>query len=163
MISPQIGQQAQLFVQAVCFGIGMLFVYDLIRIFRRVARHGKVWIAVEDMFFWVISAVVLFQFLCQENDGKVRWFVIFGMFLGMLLYAGSFSRFVVRSGAFLLKKICAGVSWMIRTVMKPLQILSKPVGKCVQRMKRTGKKSKRYVKKQLKKLWKAVRMNLCKL
>ena len=42
------------------------------------AAHGVVWIAVEDMFFWVISAFVLFQFLYQEDDGKVRGFVILG-------------------------------------------------------------------------------------
>ena len=75
MSSVQIVHQVQLFGQAVLFGCCMLLVYDLIRIFRRVAAHGVVWIAVEDMFFWVISAFVLFQFLYQEDDGKVRGFV----------------------------------------------------------------------------------------
>ena len=84
MSSVQIVHQVQLFGQAVLFGCCMLLVYDLIRIFRRVAAHGVVWIAVEDMFFWVISAFVLFQFLYQEDDGKVRGFVILAMFLGML-------------------------------------------------------------------------------
>ena len=163
MSSVQIVQQVQLFGQAVLFGCCMLLVYDLIRIFRRVAAHGVVWIAVEDMFFWVISAFVLFQFLYQENDGKVRGFVILGMFLGMLLYGKSFSGIVVRAGTFLLKKICGGVRWICRTFMKPVRILMKPIGKSVQRLYRTGKKSNRYVKKRLKKLWKAVRMSLCKL
>ena len=72
MSSVQIVHQVQLFGQAVLFGCCMLLVYDLIRIFRRVAAHGVVWIAVEDMFFWVISAFVLFQFLYQEDDGKVQ-------------------------------------------------------------------------------------------
>ena len=163
MVSPEIWQQGQLFVQAVFFGIAMLFVYDLLRIFRRVATHGTVWIAVEDMFFWVISAFVLFQFLYQEHDGKVRGFVILGMFLGMLLYGKSFSCIVVRTGTFLLKKICGGVWWTCRTFMKPVRILMNPIGKSVQRLYRTGKKSNRYVKKRLKKLWKAVKMSLCKL
>ena len=67
MSSVQILHQVQLFGQAVLFGCCMLLVYDLIRIFRRVAAHGVVWIAVEDMFFWVLSAFVLFQFLYQER------------------------------------------------------------------------------------------------
>ena len=131
MVSPEIWQQGQLFVQAVFFGIAMLFVYDLLRIFRRVAIHGTVWIAVEDMFFWVISAFVLFQFLYQKNDGKVRGFVILGMFLGMLLYGKSFSSIVVHFGTFILKKICGGVRWIFRVFMKPVRILMKPIGKCV--------------------------------
>lgn len=163
MVSPEIWQQGQLFVQAVFFGIAMLFVYDLLRIFRRVAIHGTVWIAVEDMFFWVLSAFILFQFLYQENDGKVRGFVILGMFLGMLLYGKSFSGIVVRFGTFFLKKICGGVRWISRILMKPVRIIMNPIGKSVQRLCGTGKKSNRYVKKQLKKLWKAVKMGLCKL
>ena len=87
----------------------LLLVYDLIRIFRRVAAHGVVWIAVEDMFFWVISAFVLFQFLYQEDDGKVRGFVILAMFLGMLLYGRLCSRGVVKGGTFLLQRLCGGV------------------------------------------------------
>ena len=163
MVSPEIWQQGQLFVQAVFFGIAMLFVYDLLRIFRRVAIHGTVWIAVEDMFFWVLSAFILFQFLYQENDGKVRGFVILGMFLGMLLYGKSFSGIVVRFGTFFLKKICGGVRWISRILMKPVRIIMNPIGKSVQMLFGTGKKSKRYVKKQLKKMWKAVKMGLCKL
>lgn len=100
MSSVQILHQVQLFGQAVLFGCCMLLVYDLIRIFRRVAAHGVVWIAVEDMFFWVISAFVLFQFLYQEDDGKVRGFVILAMFLGMLLYGGCSARGVVKGGPF---------------------------------------------------------------
>ena len=44
MSSVQIVHQVQLFGQAVLFGCCMLLVYDLIRIFRRVAAHGVVWI-----------------------------------------------------------------------------------------------------------------------
>ena len=125
MSSVQIVHQVQLFGQAVLFGCCMLLVYDLIRIFRRVAAHGVVWIAVEDMFFWVISAFVLFQFLYQEDDGKVRGF--------------------------------------FRGIMKPVKIMVRPVGKCAQCLRRICKKRNRYVKKRLKKLWKAVKMGLYKL
>ena len=145
MSSVQILHQVQLFGQAVLFGCCMLLVYDLIRIFRRVAAHGVVWIAVEDMFFWVISAFVLFQFLYQEDDGKVRGFVILAMFLGML------------------QRLCGGVRSFFRGIMKPVKIMVSPVGKCAQCLRQICKKRNRYVKKRLKKLWKAVRMGLYKL
>lgn len=157
MSSVQIVHQVQLFGQAVLFGCCMLLVYDLIRIFRRVAAHGVVWIAVEDMFFWVISAFVLFQFLYQEDDGKVRGFVILAMFLGMLLYGRLCSRGVVKGGTFLLQRLCGGVRSFFRGIMKPVKIMVSPVGKCAQCLRQICKKRNRYVKKRLKKLWKALK------
>ena len=154
MSSVQIVHQVQLFGQAVLFGCCMLLVYDLIRIFRRVAAHGVV---------WMISAFVLFQFLYQEDDGKVRGFVILAMFLGMLLYGRLCSRGVVKGGTFLLQRLCGGVRSFFRGIMKPVKIMVSPVGKCAQCLRPTCKKRNRYVKKRLKKLWKAVRMGLCKL
>lgn len=150
MSSVQIVHQVQLFGQAVLFGCCMLLVYDLIRIFRRVAAHGVVWIAVEDMFFWVISAFVLFQFLYQEDDGKVRGFVILAMFLGMLLYGRLCSRGVVKGGTFLLQRLCGGVRSFFRGIMKPVKIMVSPVGKCAQCLRQICKKRNRYVKKRLK-------------
>ena len=115
------------------------------------------------MFFWVISAFVLFQFLYQEDDGKVRGFVILAMFLGMLLYGRLFSRGVVKGGTFLLQRLCGGARHFFRGIMKPVKIMVRPVGKCAQCLRRICKKRNRYVKKRLKKLWKAVKMGLYKL
>ena len=85
-------QQGSLFLHAMAFGVALIFCYDLLRIFRRGVPHGTVWIAVEDMFFWLISAFVLFQLMYEKNDGKLRWFVIMGVLLGMILYNVSLSR-----------------------------------------------------------------------
>ena len=99
MVSPGIMQQGVLFLHAMALGVVMIFCYDLLRIFRRGVPHGTVWIAVEDMFFWLLSAFVLFRLMYEENDGKLRWFVIMGVLVGMILYNVSFSRLVVRFGS----------------------------------------------------------------
>ena len=156
-------QQGSLFLHAIAFGVALIFGYDLLRIFRRGVPHGTVWIAVEDMFFWLISAFVLFQLMYEENDGKLRWFVIMGVLLGMILYNVSLSRFVVRFGSFFFRLILRVIRAVIMGIVKILQFLLKPLAKCIQRTCRTGKKSSRYVKKQLKKLYKTVKMGLCKL
>ena len=163
MVSPGIALQGTLFLRAMALGVAMIFAYDLLRIFRRGVPHGTVWIAVEDMFFWLISAFVLFQLMYEEIDGRIRWFVIMGAFLGMVLYSISFSKLVVRCGTFLLRKILHAVGFFFRGIGRLLQFVCKPFGRYVQQTRRAGKKSGRYVKKQLKKLWKAVKMSLCKL
>ena len=68
---------------------------------------------------------VLFQFLHQEDDGKVRGFVILAMFLGMLLYGRLCSRAVVKGGTFLLRKLCGGVRFLFRGIMKPVRIMAR--------------------------------------
>lgn len=164
MSSVQIVHQVQLFGQAVLFGCCMLLVYDLD---QDLPQSGSTWRCLDrsgiDMFFWVISAFVLFQFLYQEDDGKVRGFVILAMFLGMLLYGRLCSRGVVKGGTFLLQRLCGGVRSFFRGIMKPVKIMVSPVGKCAQCLRQICKKRNRYVKKRLKKLWKAVKMGLYKL
>lgn len=163
MVSPGIVLQGTLFVQSMVLGVVMIFCYDLLRIFRRGVPHGTVWIAVEDMFFWLICAFVLFQLMYEKMDGKIRCFVILGAFLGMVLYSISLSSLVVRFGSFLLRWILHAAGTVFRAFGKVLQILCKPFGKCVQHTRRVSKKSNRYVKKQLKKIWKTVKMGLYKL
>ena len=48
------------------------FVYDCLRVFRRVVVHGTVMISLEDLFYWVFVSFRFFYLLYSENDGTVR-------------------------------------------------------------------------------------------
>ncbi len=185
MIHQDIPRQARLFLMAAAAGIGMLFVYDLFRIFRRVAKHGTVWIAIEDMFFWAGSAFWLFHFMYRQNDGIIRGFVILGVFAGMLVYSLGCSRWVVRAGTAILRFAVKIVSKIAGILFVPFRFAGRRLGGGMKRtgrrlgggMKRTGrrlgggmkcagrmwKKNRRIMKKRLKKVCKAVKMGLCKL
>ena len=119
--------------------------------------------AVEDMFFLGDQCFCAVSISVSGGRGKVRGFVILAMFLGMLLYGRLCSRGVVKGGTFLLQRLCGGVRSFFRGIMKPVKIMVSPVGKCAQCLRRICKKRNRYVKKRLKKLWKAVKMGLYKL
>lgn len=67
-------------------GAAVTFVYDLLRIFRRVIPHGNLWIAAEDLFFWLWTAFRTFSVLYRENDGSLRTYTLFTMVAGMLIY-----------------------------------------------------------------------------
>lgn len=137
-ISPEIPRQAFLFLMAVGTGAGMLLVYDMLRIFRRIVKHRTPGIAVEDMIFWIACAFWLFRLMYQENDGSIRGFIILGAFLGMLLYNLGCSSLIVKGGTAILR------------------IPAKVIGRWAQ-------KNRKRMKKRLKKVWKAVKMGLCKL
>lgn len=97
----------ELRVVGVAFLSGALitFVYDLIRIFRRIIPHGNVWIGIEDFFFWIWTSLWVFSVLYRENDGSLRLYTILTMALGMIIYHRYVGEPFVRIVGKLLKKI----------------------------------------------------------
>ena len=77
-------------------GIYITFVYDIIRILRRVFRHGNFWLSVEDLAFWIFCGAEVFLLMHRESNGILRWYAVVGALLGMLLYRKLISRFLVK-------------------------------------------------------------------
>lgn len=154
-ISADILKEADVLLASFLTGVILVLVYDLLRIMRRLVSH-KFWvIGLEDLLFWIGSAITLFAMLYRENSGYIRGFVIGGVLAGMLIYNLIFSSWVVKGSVFLLEKILFLIS---RPLVWTARCLKKPAGF----LKKIGKKVIRFLKKQLKKVWKAVRMGLCK-
>lgn len=78
--------QASLFLLMVIAGgcIGLL--YDILRIFRKMIPHTGIIIQLEDGVYWIVVIFLMFLVLLQKNNGEIRVFVLFGAFLGMILY-----------------------------------------------------------------------------
>ena len=78
--------ELQFFGKAFLCGLFLALLYDGIRLFRRLIRHGKRAVAVEDLLYWLACGVLIFRMLYRENSGAVRGFAIAAVVLGMLLY-----------------------------------------------------------------------------
>lgn len=76
-----------LLLQAIMLGVKLTFVYDGIRIFRILVKHKNIASSIEDVFFWMYSAVIIFEMQLEQSDGVLRGFCILGMLLGMYLYS----------------------------------------------------------------------------
>ena len=155
-ISELVGSEASLFLKAVQLGMEIVFLYDLLRIFRRVVLHNVAGEIVEDLLYWIYVAVVVFVQLYDKNDGRLRAYVFGSILTGMVIYAGSFGR------------IC--VPHIIRLLRRVLGILFGPVRRAAAYLDAKQKKGQEICgkvwicqKKRLKKLWKMVKMSLCKL
>lgn len=104
MMSPGIAKELQVVAVALVQGAMITFVYDVIRIFRRLISHGNLWIAVEDGLFWIWTSLRIFSVLYRENDGSFRMYTILTMTAGMLLYHNTIGEpFVKFMGIFLRK------------------------------------------------------------
>ncbi len=118
-------------------GVLILILYDLIRIFRRVVPHGGLAVALEDVFYWAGTALLVFQLLYRENDGAVRGYALLAVAAGMLFYHQTVSGFAVTHTSKVLN-VCLGF------LLKPFRFVWKKVVQVV-------KVAVRFYKKKLKK------------
>lgn len=117
-----------------------MMLYDLLRIFRRVVPHGIWSVAVEDVIYWAVTALLVFQLLYRENDGAVRGYVLLAVAAGMLLYHQTLSNWLVEHISGILR-FCTGI------LLKPIRIVYR---KIVQVWKVALHFYKKKLKKQLK-------------
>lgn len=149
VVSETIGREAIFLGVAILVGVGLFFLYDLFRIFRRIVPHGNIWISVEDFLYWIICTGAVFVMLYQENDGMVRGFALGGVVVGMLLYYLLLSRLVIRVNVLILKKVLGVLGKIFGFLFGPIWRVIKKIG--------------RIIRKELKKFVRAVKMSLCKL
>lgn len=140
-----------------CFlaGIAITMVYDIIRAVRRVVRHNGFFIALEDVVFWAFVSVLLFLLLYHMNNGTVRWFAVFGLFVGMCLYKKIFGDFLVSFMSTILSKVLYIV---VRLVSTPLKLVKRGFSKGFRLLQSTSDR----VKNKLTGNIKAVKIILCK-
>ncbi len=79
-------RQTQYFCAAFFWGCILMWVYDLLRVFRLKVKHGWVWNFLEDWTFWGLSAILVFQMIFSLNYGIMRVFFVVSFVLGMLGY-----------------------------------------------------------------------------
>lgn len=125
---------------ALLMGIFITFVYDLLRIWRRVLIHNQFWVSVEDLIFWCFCAIEVFWLMYHESNGTLRWFAVIGAVIGMALYKKTLSGFLVKYVSFGLKKIFAFLWKIIRFFLKPVFFVGKKVNKAKKAAKQRRKK-----------------------
>lgn len=143
-VSGTIAGEGSLLLISVLFGFALMLVYDIVRIFRHIIRHGTIFMAVEDVLYWLFCAIGIFAMLYQENEGLLRWFVLGGVAIGMLFE----NHFVSPSIVSLFVKV---IRIWLRIIKKFLRIFGKPL-----------KKIYLFLRKELKKIRKAIKIGLSK-
>lgn len=76
-----------LFVLAtLCNGMLLMTGYDVLRLFRWLIPHGKLFLWVEDTLYWCLAALPTFYLFFSYNEGVIRWYGLLGILLGAVLY-----------------------------------------------------------------------------
>ncbi len=106
----------------------MAFIYDLFRIKRKAIRTRNIVIYIEDFFFWIIVALVMFFVVYLSNEGELRGYIMIGTILGVVLYILLLSSIVIKWSLIIIRTVCMIIKkvWMIATY--PIRIILRILG-----------------------------------
>ncbi|MCH5339829.1 MAG: spore cortex biosynthesis protein YabQ [Acetatifactor sp.] len=130
-------------LHALFMGIFITFIYDLLRIFRKVVPHRGFFVSAEDLLFWIYCGEEVFLLMYHESDGTLRWFAVLGALTGMFLYRKLISPYFVKYVSMALNRILKLVGRVLRFLSKPLKILFRRTGTA---MGRAGRKAGRWLR-----------------
>ena len=143
-------------LQACATGVMITFVYDWLRIFRRVIPHKQFAVSLEDFLFWVCCAIYVFMWMYRVSNGSLRWFAVGGALFGMYLYKRLISRLFVTYVSKLLKCVLRIFGKILFVCLRPLRFVGQKAGRlnhrfCSRRRKILGN-FKMWLKSRLKAL-----------
>lgn len=149
-MNPSITIELQFFLISVLWGGILLAAYDILRIFRRIIRHGAVLIAIEDLIYWLVASLFIFAMIFRENNGIIRGFSIIGMLLGSILYHFGVSEFLVKAITKLIQTLLSPFKAVLKQLKCTLTSLLKQVAKIINKILFRLKKRKKSGKITLK-------------
>ncbi len=130
-MSADIIREWNFWLASVLAGAGMAFLYDIFRLFRRLIRHGRLAVDLEDILYWAVCFGISFALLYYGNNGVIRFAAVLGAAVGMLVYVATLGRFFVRSSYAVIDKTIGSFFRMIGKVMQKLKKMLGPVKKAV--------------------------------
>jgi len=132
-MSQNIMNEIYFFGSCVLTGIAVIFMYDVLRIFRRIIIHGVVAVGVEDFFYWVACSFFVFHMIYIRNDGILRGFAILAIVLGMLVYNLTISNLLVKYISMILNKMIKIINKIINVILSPVKWIAKLASKVLKK------------------------------
>ena len=109
-------------------GVLLAWVYDNIRVFRRIRRHKTIiFMSIEDIVYGIYAGISVFLMRFRVSDGIIRGFIIMGIAVGAFLYfkilSSIYIRWSVKIIKFLLKPICFILKNVVHIITIPVRSL----------------------------------------
>ena len=152
--------QALIFMQTICIGLAAGLFYDTFRVTRLYIRHTNMVIHVQDFFYWLFLAGVVFYIFLNRHYGEIRAFCFLGVALGMILHFALLSALFLRGACMILNFIIKAVKWVIKLLVIPLKAFAALFKRPLAFMKAKIVKFCIYIKKVLQNIKNCVRMKI---
>ena len=127
------------FLYSALLGAGFGVLFDIMRVLRAYIPKSRATTAVFDTLYWILAIIALLAFIMTVSNGKMRWYVLFGVFSGGFVYAAALSEIVfkvMRASVLIAKKV--------------LSLMTRPIYLLLRGMWRVGKKTEKKLEHNLK-------------
>lgn len=82
----ELGTELRGLETAVLSGMTMVCAYVCIRNLRKVFRHSRILVNVEDAVYWICMAWYLFEQIYHVSNGVIRWYFVVGIIVGAAVF-----------------------------------------------------------------------------
>lgn len=162
VLSESIYHEIRFLLHSFLLGMIITFVYDNIRVLRRVIRHNTFFVSIEDLIFWIGVAISVFLLQHRENEGVFRWFSVVGAFWGMVLYKGIFSDFYIKNMTILFRRVLKLLYTFFSYLFSPIYLAERKIGNFTKKISAESKQRAQKQKIRLTSYVKMIKMTLCK-
>jgi spore cortex biosynthesis protein YabQ len=143
---------------SVLSGLFLGFVYDLVRVVRRIIKHPKWLINIQDFVFWLFGSLIIFMDIFKNNDGILRGFLYIGVFLGLIIYFSLMSKLVLIIFMKIYSFIANIVKFLFKLIIKPIKLLFRPIIFVVRKIYKLLKKLGKWLIMRYKKILKDIKV-----
>lgn len=116
----ELSQESVFLLHTFRLGVWSAFLYDVLRVWRRLSPRGIFRVSFEDLVFWGYFGISAFLLMYRENNGSLRWYAVLGVMLGTLAYLKLVSPYFVKYLVRLLKPAVTGMRRFRRFLKKKL-------------------------------------------
>lgn len=120
--------QTQEFLYFCLIGIVISFIFDIFRSIRKNFKTTDCITYIEDIIFLVISTIILMLGVLEISNGILRFYILLGIFLGIIIYSLTFSKFCIIIIDSILV-FCKKAIEFLRNIIKNLVFFFKKLGK----------------------------------
>lgn len=113
------------FVIFIIVGIIISLIFDIFRILRKLKKTSDLITYIEDVFFWIISMVIVLTTIFKYNNGELRLYVFIGIIVGSIFYLVFISAFFIKLGVFFIEKLKSVIS----IILVPLKYILNKIKK----------------------------------
>lgn len=100
-----ISNQAYLFLIFTLDGFIIGLVFDFFRILRKSFKTSNLVTYIEDIVFWILTGFLILYSIFTFNNGEIRFFMFFGIAIGIVLYMLMLSNYLMKINLSIIKTI----------------------------------------------------------
>ncbi len=148
-MSPQISEETLLLLMSIYSGLILVLCYDVIRIFRRIFYAGLLRVIVEDVIYWTVAAIFMFNIFLKYNYGRPRFFVVGVTLVTMILFELLLGKRIIDPLAVFLRKLIIFLLKPLKKEEEFIKLKLKKLSGKINHLKKKERKNDRSEKKRI--------------